>query len=228
VSGPTWATGPEREPSGPAEVVDPVAQVEPDVPPAWARPRAPGRPLTVWVLVAVNVAVYLWTAFDAGSVQHNFDSPLFDAWALWPPAVWAGQWWRLVTAGFLHFGPLHIGVNMWSLWVIGKDLERFLGRPRFLAVYVIGLLGGSVSSLFFAAPNSVTAGASGAVFALMGGLTVLLHRLRLSLRPALIMIAINLVFSVAVPGISLSGHVGGLLVGAAVTALMLRRARSAR
>jgi membrane associated rhomboid family serine protease len=178
-----------------------------------------GRPLIVYALIVLNTAVYLWTAIQAGSAQDNMEAPLFQAWEL--IAGQPGPWWRLVTSGFLHFGPLHLAVNMWSLWVIGKDFERVLGRVRFIGVYVLSLLGGSAVAFWLSAPDSQVAGASGAIFGIMGGLTVLLRRLRLSLRPALIMIAINLAFSVAVQGVSLAAHVGGLLTGAALTAVLI-------
>jgi membrane associated rhomboid family serine protease len=181
------------------------------------------RPWSVYALIAVNAAIYLITVVQAGSAQYNDQSPLFGQWSLVPPEVLDGQWWRMFTSGFLHFGLTHLAVNMWSLWVIGKDFERVLGRRRFLAVYLVSLLGGSLSALVFSAPNSQVAGASGAVFGLMGGLTVVLHRLRMSMKPALIMIVINLVFSVVVPNISLADHLGGLLVGAAATAAILYR-----
>jgi membrane associated rhomboid family serine protease len=177
------------------------------------------RPLTVYVLIALNVAVYLITAVQAGSVSGNSDAPLFASWVLVSGLV--GQWWRLFTSGFLHIGPIHLAVNMFSLWVIGKDFERVLGRLRFLGIYLLSMIGGSVAAYLFTAPFTYTAGASGAVFGLMGGFTVLLHRLKLSLRPALIVIAANLVFSVSVPGISLSAHVGGLITGTVLTALLL-------
>jgi membrane associated rhomboid family serine protease len=135
--------------------------------------------------------------------------------------VLAGQWWRLFTSGFLHFGPIHLLFNMIALWVIGKDVELVLGRSRFLAVYVVGLLGGSAASFVFGSANSLVAGASGAVFGLMGGLAVLLRRMDLSLRPAVTLIVINLVISFVVPNISILGHVGGLVAGAAATAALV-------
>jgi len=165
----------------------------------------------------VNVAIYAVTAAQAAGAEVA-SAPLFQAWSLYPPAIAGGQWWRLITAGFLHFGPLHIGFNMLALWVIGKDFERVLGRARFLAVYLVGLLGGSASAFVFGVPGAQVAGASGAVFGLMGGLAVLLRRLRLPPGPAVSMIVINLVISFVVPGISVLGHLGGLVVGALATA----------
>jgi membrane associated rhomboid family serine protease len=174
----------------------------------------------VYALIAVNVAIYALTAAQAGGADVA-SAPLFQAWSLYPPAIAAGQWWRLVTAGFLHFGPLHIGFNMLALWVIGKDFERVVGRGRFLAVYLVGLLGGSASAFVFGVPRAEVAGASGAVFGLMGGLAVLLRRLNLPPGPAVSMIVINLVISFVVPGISVLGHLGGLVVGAVAAAAMV-------
>ena len=98
-----------------------------------------------------------------------------------PGAVADGEWWRLLTGGFLHFGPIHLLFNMMALWVIGRDVEPALGRGRFLAVYLVSLLGGSTAVMLLSAPNALVAGASGAVFGLMGALAVLLRRLRIPL-----------------------------------------------
>ena len=112
-------------------------------------------------------------------------------------------------------------MNMFALWVIGRDMERILGPARFTAVYLVGLLGGSVSVLLFGQPGVPTVGASGAVFALMGGLVVLVYRLKVNPSQVIGMIAINLVISVAIPGISLLGHVGGLVTGALLTVALI-------
>lgn len=185
----------------------------------WPRPT--DRLLAVPSLIAVNVAVFVVTVLEAGSVSHNADAPLFQQWALQPSAVADGAWWQLLTSGFLHIGPIHLAFNMIALWVIGRDLEQVLGRVRFLVVYLVSLLGGSLVVFLFENPASHTAGASGAVFGLMGGLAVVLMKLRLSPRPALTIILLNVIISVAVPNISLLGHLGGLAFGAAVTAAML-------
>jgi membrane associated rhomboid family serine protease len=168
----------------------------------------------------INVTIFAVTAVQAGSVSDNAYAPLFQQWALQPEAVIHGAWWQLLTSGFLHIGPFHLAFNMIALWVIGRDLERVLGRVRFLVVYLISLLGGSLAVLQFANPASNTAGASGAVFGLMGGLAVVLIRLRLSPRPALTIIVLNVIISF-VPGISLFGHLGGLAFGTATTAAMV-------
>ncbi|MBO0848315.1 MAG: rhomboid family intramembrane serine protease [Pseudonocardia sp.] len=180
-----------------------------------------GRPLMVPGLIAVNVLIFILTVAEAGSVTGNAGSSLFSEWSLRPDSVANGEWWRLITAGFLHFGPLHLAFNMLALWVIGRDLELVLGRIRFLAVYLVGLLGGSAAALLFSGLDAETAGASGAVFGLMGGLAVVLRRLRHSPAPALTLIAVNIVISFVVPNISIAGHIGGLVAGGLATAAMV-------
>ncbi len=195
--------------------------------PRTAPRRASGtRSVVIPALVAVNVAVFAWTVAQARSLMDNSAATLFDAWALVPAAVAHGEWWRLVTAGFLHFGPLHIAFNMYALWVLGRDLELVLGRARFLALYAVSLLGGSTAVVLFSEPDVPVAGASGAVFGLMSGLLLVLLRLRRPYGQVVAVIVLNLVISRIVPGISIAGHVGGLLVGAlAAVALVYAPAR---
>lgn len=186
---------------------------------AWAAQA--GSSLVIPLLIVINVAVFVITVVQAGSLSNNSQAPLFGQWALQPAAVEQGAWWQLLTSGFLHIGPLHLAFNMIALWVIGRDLERVLGRVRFLVVYLVSLLGGSLTVYLFANPMTDTAGASGAVFGLMGGLAVVLMRLRLSPRPALTIIVLNVIISFVVPNISILGHLGGLAFGTALTAAML-------
>jgi len=186
---------------------------------AGARPS--GRDLVIPTLIGVNVAVFVFTVAQAGSLGGNAAAPLFQQWALSPLAVAGGQLWRLVTSGFLHFGPVHLAFNMIALWVIGRDLETVLGRGRLVTVYLVSLLGGSAAVFLLEDPDRLTAGASGAVYGLMGGLAVVLLRLRRSPGPALGIIAINVVITFVVPGLSLLGHLGGLAFGTAATAAMV-------
>ncbi|HEX8518700.1 MAG TPA: rhomboid family intramembrane serine protease [Pseudonocardia sp.] len=212
-----------REASVGHQCVDCVAQgrrgVRRGVTVAGAAPGA--RPAVAAALIATNVAVFAWTALSAQSVLANARAPLFRAWGLVPVAVADGEWWRLVTSGFLHFGPVHLVFNMMALWVIGRDVEAALGHGRFLAVYLVSLLGGSAAVMLLTAPGANVAGASGAVFGLMGGLAVLLRRLRFPLGQVGGLIVANLVVTFLVPGISVAGHLGGLATGAAATAALL-------
>jgi membrane associated rhomboid family serine protease len=146
---------------------------------------------------------------------------LFRWGALIPPLTADGEWWRVVTSGFLHFGPLHLLFNMVALYFIGREVEPVLGRARFLAVYGISLLGGSAAVMLFSPDVPQAAGASGAVFGMMGALVILLRRLRLPMTQALTIIAINIVLSVTISGISLAAHIGGLVVGTAATAVLV-------
>lgn len=127
--------------------------------------------------------------------------------------VAAGEWWRLITAMFLHYGVLHLLMNMYALWIIGRELEASLGRVRFVALYLLAGLGGNVASYLFS-PDSISVGASTAVFGLMAAIFVILKRLKRSVAPIVPIIVINLVFTFVISNISVSGHLGGLIVGA--------------
>ncbi|MER7010475.1 rhomboid family intramembrane serine protease [Saccharopolyspora sp. NPDC000359] len=188
--------------------------------------RLASKPILVPVLIAVNVAVFALTAVQAGSIGANFTAPLFGDFALWPILVAGGEWWRLLTAGFLHIGLLHLAMNMIALWVIGRDLELLLGRVRFAAVYGLSLLGGSAAVFLFGEEAKAVAGASGAVYGLMGGIAIAALRLKVSLRPVLVVIALNIAASVLIPGISLLGHIGGLVLGVLATGALVYAPRN--
>jgi membrane associated rhomboid family serine protease len=128
----------------------------------------------------------------------------------------AGEWYRLITAMFLHYGVLHLLLNMYALWILGRDLERVLGPLRFTGLYLLAGLGGNVAAYLFSAQNAATAGASTAVFGLMAAIFVILRRLKLSVAPILPIIVINVIFTFAIANISVAGHLGGLAVGAIV------------
>jgi membrane associated rhomboid family serine protease len=132
----------------------------------------------------------------------------------------AGEWYRLFTAMFVHYGVLHLLTNMYALWILGRDLERVLGPLRFTGLYVLAGLGGNVAAYLFAAPNGFTAGASTAVFGLMAGIFVILKRLKLSVAPILPVIVINVIFTFVIANISIAGHLGGLAVGAVVAGVL--------
>jgi membrane associated rhomboid family serine protease len=140
----------------------------------------------------------------------------------------AGEWYRLVTAMFLHYGLLHLLLNMYALWILGRDLERVLGPLRFTALYLLAGLGGNVAAYLFTAPNAATAGASTAVFGLMAAIFVILRRLKLSVAPILPVIVINVIFTFTIANISVAGHLGGLAVGAIVAAIMAYAPRERR
>ncbi len=180
------------------------------------------QPFVTYGLIGLNVLIFLLTVADAGGeLMRNESSSIFSDFALWPYGVAQGEWWRAIGSGFLHYGPVHLLMNMFALYILGRDMETVLGRGRFLAVYAVSLLGGSASVMLFADPRSVTAGASGAIFGLMGGLVVVLLRLKRGLAPMFTVIALNVFISITIPGISLVGHLGGLVFGAAATAALV-------
>ena len=176
------------------------------------------------LLVGLNILVYLITVAQGAGINDPGGS-LFARWALFGPAVEHGDWWRLITAAFLHAGLLHIAFNMWALLWLGVVVESALGWWRYLLLYLASGLAGSAGALV-ASPNAVTVGASGAIFGLLGAGLVLEYRATGRLGGSfLTLIVINLVISVAVPGISIGGHVGGLIGGIAATAIIVLRGR---
>ncbi|MFD6394440.1 rhomboid family intramembrane serine protease [Nocardia sp. NPDC060259] len=171
-------------------------------------------PYVTYGLIAINVLVYVITAAQAGSAMDNYrGSALFREFVLVPLLVADGEWWRLIGSGFLHYGAIHLLVNMFALYVVGRDLEQVLGRVRFACVYLVSLLGGSAAVMALSDTIVATAGASGAVYGLFGAVTVTLIRLRQSPTPMLVVIGVNVLISFSLPGISLWGHLGGLAAG---------------
>ncbi|NMO54505.1 rhomboid family intramembrane serine protease [Actinoplanes sp. TBRC 11911] len=142
--------------------------------------------------------------------------------------VAAGEWYRLVTAMFLHYGALHLLLNMILLWQLGRYLEDKLGPLRFLAIYLLAGLGGNVAAYVFSPQNQSTAGASTAVFGLILAVFVVNRKLRLDTSTLIPLIVVNLLFTFTVRGISIPGHIGGLLVGGIVAALMAYAPRQNR
>lgn len=179
------------------------------------------RPVVTFSLIGVNVVIFLITAIQARSGVDMTNSAVFERGILVPGSVASGQWWRLASSGFLHLSVTHIALNMLSLYFLGVGLERMLGRWRFLAVYLLAMLGGSAAVMLLTDAGTGAAGASGAIFGLMGGLVVVFRRFRYDMRQLIFVLAINLYLSFQLSGISWQDHLGGLFVGAAVTAAMV-------
>jgi membrane associated rhomboid family serine protease len=176
-------------------------------------------------LIAVNVAMFLVTAVSAAvagnSPLNNSQSPVFDALSQWPYGVSVfGEWWRVFTAAFLHIGPVHLVLNMLAVLVFGSELERQLGRVRFLALYLLSALGGAASIQLFSDPRVPVAGASTAIYGLLGALGVLMLARRQDIRGLVTLLAIN-VFISFLPGVSLLGHLGGLVTGALTAGILV-------
>jgi membrane associated rhomboid family serine protease len=139
-----------------------------------------------------------------------------------------GQWYRLITAMFLQQQVWHIAFNMLSLWWLGGPLEAALGRARYLTLYLISGLAGSALTYLIAAPNQPSLGASGAIFGLLGATAVLVRRLKYDLRPVMILLVLNLVFTFTWSGIAWEAHVGGLVAGIAIAIGMVYAPRERR
>jgi membrane associated rhomboid family serine protease len=142
--------------------------------------------------------------------------------------VAAGEWWRIITAGFLHGGLLHLAFNMVALYVFGPPLERALGRFGFAALYMTSLVAGSLGALLLS-PTALTIGASGAIFGLFGAILMAQRSSGIGIRAGgmVPLLVINLVFTVLSPGVSIGGHLGGLAGGVLAGALLFnRRTRS--
>lgn len=180
-------------------------------------------------LIAANVAVFIVGIAMGDSLGGGGDEVgLVHRAATWGPAIDVlNEWWRVFTGGFLHHGLFHLAVNMFSLYILGLGLERSLGKIPFTAVYLSSLVSGSFGALI-ETPNSLVAGASGAIFGLMGAFVALslAQGVGLFQTPIGPILAVNLVISFTVSGVSLGGHIGGLiggfLVGAAA-AYAIRR-----
>uniref|UniRef100_UPI0007E4F352 rhomboid family intramembrane serine protease n=1 Tax=Streptomyces albus TaxID=1888 RepID=UPI0007E4F352 len=200
-------------------------------PPATVLGRVTADPrLVTKVLVGINVAVFI-AVLAVGN--RLLDPLLLFGQAVTQPygpleGVAEGQWWRLLTSMFLHQEIWHIAMNMLGLWFLGPPLEAALGRIRFLALYLLsGVAGGAVTYLL-AAPQQASLGASGAIFGLFGATAVLMRRLRYDMRPILILLAINLIFTFTWKNIAWEAHVGGLVAGLVLAYAMVHAPRRQR
>lgn len=164
-------------------------------------------PLTVWG------EVLGYASYSAGGVAHG---------------VAAGEWYRLVTAMFLHYGALHLLLNMSVLWQVGRYLEEKLGPVRFAALYLLAGFGGNVAAYVFTPSNQAAAGASTSIFGLVVAMIVVNRRLRLDVSQLIPMLVVNLLFTFTVPNVSIAGHLGGLVVGGLVAIVLAYAPRERR
>ncbi|MBB6174312.1 membrane associated rhomboid family serine protease [Nocardiopsis mwathae] len=164
-------------------------------------------PYVTWTLLGLIVAVFL---AQMGSPQLTVLFGMHGG-----AAMVEGEWYRLITAAFLHGGVMHLLFNGFALYVIGPQLERWLGHARYLALWVLSAIGGSVLTLLVQ-PTQLSVGASGAIFGLFGAVFVIGKRLGLDTRFIVGLLAVNLVITFLVPNISWTGHIGGLVTGLAL------------
>jgi len=184
-------------------------------------------PVTV-ALITASVLVFAIMVLRGVSAFNPTPQQAISFGADFGPLTLNGQWWRLGTSMFVHFGLIHLGLNMWCLWNLGRAAERLLGRFSYLLAYIVSGIFGSIASVYWH-PLAAGAGASGAIFGLAG---VLVSFVYLKKTPAHLQInskmlgslgtfiAYNLVFGAAIPGISNAAHIGGVVMGLAVGALL--------
>jgi membrane associated rhomboid family serine protease len=178
------------------------------------------EPVLTYVLIGINVIAGIGSLLGGGAGADS--SSLTDDGGLSQHFIAEGEYYRLITAGFLHAGPFHLLTNMLALWILGSMVEPALGRWNFGLIYFVSLLCGSFGALLLS-PDSLTVGASGAVFGLMGAAAVLARNRGFSLMESGlgIWIGLNLLITFTIPNISIGGHLGGIVGGAAAALLLL-------
>ncbi|WP_328770305.1 rhomboid family intramembrane serine protease [Streptomyces sp. NBC_00286] len=185
--------------------------------------------LVTKILLGLNLALFLVQLSIGDRFTDSFD---LIGRALVPglglEGVAEGQWYRLVTAMFLHGSVIHIAFNMLSLWWIGGPLEAALGRARYIALYAISGLAGSALTYLLAEPNQPSLGASGAIFGLFGATAILMRRLNYDMRPVIALLVINLIFTFGWSNIAWEAHIGGLVGGVVIGYAMVHAPRGRR
>jgi membrane associated rhomboid family serine protease len=173
------------------------------------------EPRATYVLMAICIVLALGDMFSGGT------SDILRQGGVNGPDVADGEYWRIVTAGFLHAGLIHLLFNMYALYILGTMLEPAIGRMRFLLIYFVSLLCGSFGALLLS-PDANTVGASGAVFGLMGAAIAVMRNRGIDPMASGLpfWLGINLLITFTIPNISVGGHIGGL-IGGALTAVVL-------
>ena len=178
-------------------------------------------PIVTQTLIGINVALFVLELATGGQLNGT-GSWIYEKGVLVSTAVDSsgqvvgvseGEWWRLITATFLHYGLVHLGMNMLVLWFIGPPLEEYFGHGRYLLVYLVSGLAGSAGALIWS-PNALTVGASGAIWGIMGAALVLeARKIWVFGGQAMGLVIFNLAITFFIPGISIGGHIGGLVGG---------------
>jgi membrane associated rhomboid family serine protease len=181
------------------------------------------------ILGLLNVVAFVVTVATApGGLTGNTGSRLFDELELVPIRVAVdGEYWRLLGSAFLHIGLLHLAGNLLALAIVGPALERVFGWWRFLAIYLVSALGGSVAVYLFGSPFGAVAGASGAIYGLFAATLIVVRKLGLDARFMVLAVVLNFAVSFA-PGISLLGHLGGFVTGGLLTLAMVYAPKASR
>lgn len=171
-------------------------------------------------LITIICGFFLWQKLDTNIVNNYYLPPLADMQSY-------GQWYRLLTVGLMHDQtsdlPYHLAFNMLALYSLGTQIETVLGHSRFLVIFFISLLAGSVTSAYFLPFNGYSIGASGAVFGLFGATLVIYKKYGADLKGVLVTVGLNLAIGFTIPGIDWRAHVGGLLGGALAAKVLIHK-----
>ncbi len=175
---------------------------------------ANGNPAT-FALIVISVGAYLIEIASGSGGLNSTANSLISNFGLLGAGVADGEFYRLITGGFLHAGLMHLGFNMFALYFLGRVLEPSIGTPRFLAVYFASLLAGSFGAILLSGSFVLTVGASGAVFGIFGATFIIARGRGMNTiaREIGVILGINLLITFAIPGISIGGHLGGLIGG---------------
>ena len=171
-------------------------------------------------LITVISGFFLWQKIDPQIINNFYLPPLAEMQSY-------GQWYRLLTVALMHDQisdlPYHLAFNMLALHSLGSQIEEFLGRVKFLIIFCVSLLAGSLTSAYFLPFNGYSIGVSGAVFGLFGSILVMGRRYGVGMRAVLVTVGINLAIGFTVPGIDWRAHVGGLIGGAVITKVLIHK-----
>jgi len=171
-------------------------------------------------LITIICGFFLWQKIDPLLINNFYLPPLADL-------QYSGQWYRLVTVALMHDQtsdlPYHLAFNMLALHSLGTQIESILGRSKFLVIFFISLLAGSITSAYFLPFNGYSVGVSGAVFGLFGAILILGKRYGADMKSTLITVALNLAIGFTIPGIDWRAHVGGLIGGAVATKVLIHK-----
>ena len=183
----------------------------------------PKKPYVTYLLIVINIIVFILMYIFGNGSQDNDTLVKFGATV--PELVRNGEYYRLITNAFLHIGLLHLLFNMYSLFILGPNIEHLFGKGKYICIYLFSAIMGSLFTLVLQGTNTISAGASGAIFGLLGSLLYVGYNYKgffgnRILGQVLPVVLINLIISFTMPGISWSAHVGGLLGGIAVSFML--------
>lgn len=179
-------------------------------------------PVVSKYLIGICVGAFLYTLLNGGIYYTA------NRFGMIPLAIASGEWWRLLSAAFLHGSFLHIAFNMYALYWLGPQLENLLGHRRFLGLYLLAALGGNVASYYFSDIQTVSVGASGAIFGLLTATIVIGRELRADVSQLTLLLAINVGLGFFSSAIDWRAHLGGAAVGAAIAYLQTRGPKEVR